>query len=469
MFIVIIAVRQPIRAQARAASQPAWPAPITITSYLFRSIFRAELCSEKRTQFYSSGWIALVILVIGGGGREHALVWRLAQSPVVRKILCSPGNPGIQRHADCVSDLPAADLTIIGPEAPLVAGLADQLRAQGRKVIGPSSSAAALEGSKIFAKELMDDAGIPTARYQSFDDSASAKRSLSRFEYPVVLKADGLAAGKGVVIANDRREAEETLEKMFAGELVGDAGKRVVIEDFCPGEEVSFIALSDGEHVVPFAPTQDHKRVFDGDRGPNTGGMGTYSDDRILDVASMDTIMSQVIRPAIHEMARRGTPFSGFLFAGLMMTSAGVRVLEFNVRLGDPETQVLMHRLDCDFAEVLEACAAGRLSDVTLRWRPEPSVCVVLCAENYPGPARNGDAISGVEAAEAEGAVVFHAGTAIENGSLVTAGGRVLGVTASGADLRQAIRNSYAAVQRIEFPGMHYRRDIGEKGLKRYT
>lgn len=409
------------------------------------------------------------VLVIGGGGREHALVWRLAQSASVRRMLCSPGNPGIAKLAECTPDIADADLTVIGPEAPLVEGLADRLRALGRKVIGPSAAAAALEGSKIFAKDLMNEAGVPTARFQTFDDAGAAKRALARFEFPVVLKADGLAAGKGVVIAKSRREAEETLDRMFRGELVGEAGRRVVIEDFCPGEEVSFIALSDGEHVLPFAPVQDHKQVFDGDRGPNTGGMGTYSDDRILDETSRAEIMERVIRPTVDAMARRGTPFSGFLFAGLMMTPAGVRVLEFNVRLGDPETQVLMHRMDSDLGEVLQAAAEGRLNEVSLRWKPGPSVCVVMCAANYPGTPRKGDPISGIEAAEATGAVVFHAGTARDQDRLVTAGGRVLGVTASGVDLRQAIRAAYSAVAKIQFAGMHYRRDIGAKGLKRYT
>lgn len=409
------------------------------------------------------------VLVIGGGGREHALVWRLAQSSSIRRVLCSPGNPGIAKLAECTPDVADADLTVIGPEAPLVEGLADRLRAKGRKVIGPSAAAAALEGSKIFAKELMNEAGVPTARFQTFDDGSAAKRALARFEFPVVVKADGLAAGKGVVIAKTRREAEETLDKMFRGELVGEAGRRVVLEDFCPGEEVSFIALTDGQHVLPFAPVQDHKQVFDGDRGPNTGGMGAYSDDRILDETARAEILDRVIRPTVDAMARRGTPFSGFLFAGLMMTPAGVRVLEFNVRLGDPETQVLMHRMDSDLGEVLHAAAEGRLNEVSLRWKPEPSVCVVICAANYPGTPRKGDPISGIEAAEATGAVVFHAGTARDQDRLVTAGGRVLGVTASGVDLREAIHAAYSAAAKIQFAGMHYRRDIGAKGLKRYT
>jgi phosphoribosylamine--glycine ligase len=314
----------------------------------------------------------------------------------------------------------------------------------------------------------MDEAGIPTARFQIAETPAEARRALARFEYPVVIKADGLAAGKGVVIAKDRASAEQTIDKMFSGELVGDAGRRLVIEDFCPGEEVSFIGLSDGQRVLSLAPVQDHKQVFDGDRGPNTGGMGAYCDDRILPAKARDEIEQRVMQPAIDAMVRRGVPFQGFLFAGLMMTTQGVRVLEFNVRLGDPETQVLMHRLDCDLVEILEAAAAGELHRATLRWKPEPSVCVVLCAHNYPGEPRKGDLIQGIETAEALGAVVFHAGTAFREGKLTTNGGRVLGVTASGPTLRSAIDSVYAAAGRIQFAGMHYRHDIGAKGLKRW-
>lgn len=407
-------------------------------------------------------------MIVGSGGREHALAWKLAQSPLIKKISATPGNPGIAQVAACEKEIVKADLTVIGPEVPLVAGLADKLRAKGSRVIGPSAAAAQLEGSKLFSKELMNEAGILTARYQAFDDVASAKRALMRFEYPLVLKADGLAAGKGVVIVKSHAEAESTLEAMFAGQLVGDAGKRVVIEDFCPGEEVSFIALSDGETILPLAATQDHKQVFDGDRGPNTGGMGTYCDDRILDAATREDIMAKVMRPAITTMAKRGTPFTGFLFAGLMMTVDGVRVLEFNVRLGDPETQSIMHRLDSDLGELLLAASETRLSSVNLKWRPEPSVCVVMCAHNYPGEPRKGDSISGTQQAEATGATVFHAGTAQQGDEVVTNGGRVLGVTARGRDLQGAIQNAYTAVEKIHFAGMHYRRDIGAKGLKRW-
>jgi phosphoribosylamine--glycine ligase len=410
----------------------------------------------------------LNILVVGGGGREHALVWKLKQSAGVKKIFASPGNPGIAQLATCSDDLPEADLTIVGPEAPLVAGIVDRYRAAGREIVGPSAAAAQLEGSKIFAKELMNEAGIPTARYAICEDRAAAQRALPRFEYPLVIKADGLAAGKGVVIVKSRAEAEATLDRMLAGELVGDAGRRVVLEDFCPGEEVSFIAISDGETVLPLAATQDHKQVFDGDQGPNTGGMGAYCDDRILTASQRGELMDLVMRPAVYAMAKRGTPFTGFLFAGIMMTAAGPKVLEFNVRLGDPETQALMHRLDGDLGELMIAAAEGRLSEVQLRWKPEPSVCVVMCAANYPGEPRKGDEILGIENAEEAGAIVFQAGTALREDKLVTNGGRVLGVTASGATLDAARVRTYDAVSKIRFAGSHYRRDIAAKGLKRW-
>jgi len=416
----------------------------------------------------------LNLLVIGGGGREHALAWKLAQSTGAR-VFVAPGNPGASTVATPVTgdylelaQKHAIDLTIVGPEMPLVAGVVDRFRLAGRKIVGPTQAAAALEGSKIFAKDLMNDAGVPTARYQAFDSATAAINALPRFELPVVIKADGLAAGKGVVIAKSRPEAIQTIEAMFAGSLVGQAGQRVLLEDFCPGEEVSFIALCDGETALPLAPTQDHKAIFDGDQGPNTGGMGAYCDDRIIDVESRELVLRTVIQPTLTAMAKRGTPFHGFLYAGLMMTAVGVRVLEFNVRLGDPETQPILHRLDGDFAEVLDAAASGELRRAKLIWKPAPSVCVVLCTRGYPGEAATGDVIEGIAEAEATGAVVFQAGTARRDQNLVTSGGRVLGVTASGACLQSAIDNAYSAVRKIHFDGMQYRRDIGAKGLKRW-
>lgn len=419
--------------------------------------------------------------VIGGGGREHALVWRLAQSPSVDKLYAAPGNPGMARVAECISPASSspnellqvaeavdADLSVVGPEAPLVAGVVDLFRARGRAIVGPTAKAARLEGSKIFAKEFMQRAGIPTARFVAVDNEADALAALRGFSYPVVLKADGLAAGKGVVVAPSREEAEATLRAILRGELVGAAGRRLVIEEYLEGEEVSFIVLSDGRRVLTLEPTQDHKAVYDGDQGPNTGGMGAYCDSRIVGEAQRRTILETVIQPVIERMAAEGCPFTGFLYAGLMMTAEGPKVLEFNVRMGDPEAQPLMHALEGDFAEVLRATAAGDLSGVKLAWKPAPSVCVVLASEGYPGTPRTGLPITGIEEAEAAGATVFHAGTKAAPNGLVTSGGRVLGVTATGHDLASAIARSYAAVEKIHFQGMHYRRDIGQKGLKRW-
>jgi len=421
------------------------------------------------------------ILVIGSGGREHAIAWRLAKSASVSKLFAAPGNPGIGRvaelipviSADAGSYLAAAeaagvDLTVVGPEAPLAAGIADLFRSKGRPIVGPTAGAARLESSKIFSKDFMRRTGLPTARYVSVSSLEEARAAVDRFGYPVVLKADGLAAGKGVIIAGSREEADQAAEGLLTGELVGAAGSRLVIEEYLTGEEVSFIALSDGRNVVPLEPTQDHKAVQDGDTGPNTGGMGAYCDSRILTGEQTRQIMETIMLPAIEGMAREGVPFTGFLYAGLMMTAAGPKVLEFNVRLGDPEAQALLHRLDCDFGAVLEACARGDLGGVKLAWKPDPSVCVVLAAHGYPGKVRTGDEIRGIEAAEQEGATVFQAGTKFSNGKLVTAGGRVLGVTASGETLPAAIENAYRAVRRISFEGMHYRTDIGRKGLRRW-
>jgi phosphoribosylamine---glycine ligase len=400
------------------------------------------------------------ILVVGSGGREHALVWKLAQSPGV-DVFAIPGNPGIAtvgRVLPAGSPLEAAEaldaaLTIVGPEVPLVAGIVDEFRACGRKIIGPSCDAARLEGSKIFAKNFLARSNIPTAAFTVAESPADARKALRHFGFPVVLKADGLAGGKGVVVAHDRSETEAALAALTG---------RLVIEEFLEGEEVSFIALCDGKTALPLEPTQDHKAVFDGDRGPNTGGMGACCDSRILTEAQSREILDRVIYPTVE-----ATGFTGFLYAGLMMTASGPKVLEFNVRLGDPETQPLMHRMASDFVPLLLAATHGELHRVKLEWRPGPSVCVVLASGGYPGTFEVGKPISGIEAAQAAGATVFHAGTRPGANGLETAGGRVLGVTAGGPDLSSAIGNAYAGVRAIHFEGMHYRTDIGAKGLKR--
>ena len=405
------------------------------------------------------------ILILGSGGREHALAWKLAQSPGV-SVFAAPGNPGIAKVGTCLpvvagasylemAEAMGADLTVVGPEVPLVEGVVDAFRARGRKIVGPDRNAAQLEGSKVFAKNFFIQSNISTAEFVTVENETDARRALGRFGFPVVLKADGLAAGKGVIVAHDRKEAEAAL-----GTLKG----RLVIEEFLRGEEVSFIALCDGRDVVPLAPTQDHKAVFDGDTGPNTGGMGAYCDGAILTEAQTREILDGVIYPTVEAMR-----FTGFLYAGLMMTAAGPKVLEFNVRLGDPETQPLMHRMKSDFVPALMAAASGELAGVKLEWRRGPSVCVVLASGGYPGAYETGKAIRGVDAAEATGATVFHAGTRIGAAGLETAGGRVLGVTAAGQDLAGAIDGAYGAVRQVDFEGMHYRTDIGRKGLRRYN
>ena len=405
------------------------------------------------------------ILLVGGGGREHALAWRLARSG--HTVVAAPGNPGIARvgrgiaTTDYLSLAEDVDLTVVGPEAPLVAGIVDRFRAAGKPIVGPTAAAAQLEGSKSFSKDFMMRAGIPTAQYVTATSAEEAWKAIDRFGFPVVLKADGLAAGKGVVIAQDRAEAASALPALL--------GQRLVVEEFLQGEEASFIVLTDGRDVVALPAAQDHKAVRDGDTGPNTGGMGAYSDSRILTEAQSAAAMDQVIRPAVDRMAAEGTPFTGFLYAGLMLTRGGIRVLEFNARLGDPETQALLHRMDDDFAPVLESAARGALGGCRLRWHPGPSVCVVAAAHGYPGEVRTGDTIEGIDEAEASGATVFHAGTKMDGQRLVTAGGRVLGVTAGGPDLRSAIDRAYAALRSIRFHGMHYRNDIGAKGLRRYS
>jgi len=397
------------------------------------------------------------ILVIGSGGREHALAWRLAQEG--HQIFGAPGNPGIAQVGQnlATTDYLAAaesidpDLTVVGPEVPLVAGIVDQFRAAKRKIVGPMRDAAQLEASKIHSKQFMQRVGIPTARFVRVESETEGIAALAQFTYPVAVKADGLAAGKGVIIAQDRAEAESAVRSL---------GPRLVIEEFLRGEEVSFIVLSDGKNVVPLDATQDHKTIHDGDTGPNTGGMGAYCDGRILTAADTERVLDTIIRPAVD-----ATGFTGFLYAGLMMTEQGPKVIEFNVRLGDPETQPLMHRLQTPFAEVLLASATGDLGGHKLEWKPEPSVCVVMAAAGYPGQVRTGDRITGIDNC---GAQVFHAGTKMGPSGLETSGGRVLGVTASGPDLAGAVANVYGAVGRIQFDGMQYRRDIARKGLKRW-
>jgi len=407
------------------------------------------------------------VLIIGGGGREHALAWRLARSPEVEKVFTSPGNPGIARIATClpagdgspgaylsVAESVDADLTVVGPEAPLVAGVVDAFRARDRLIFGPSAEAARLEGSKVYAKNFLQQSKIPTAAFVTARDAAEARAALDRFPYPLVIKADGLAAGKGVVVAEDRAMAERALASLKPP---------FVIEEFLTGEEVSYIVLSDGRNVVPLEPTQDHKAVFDDDTGPNTGGMGAYCDSSILTAEQGRAILDLIIRPTIE-----ATGFSGFLYAGLMMTATGPKVLEFNVRLGDPETQPIVYRMQSDLAPLLLAAAQGGLPSVQMEWTPGPAVCVVLASGGYPGTFVSEKAITGIEAAESTGATVFHAGTRQSPSGLETAGGRVLGVTASGPDLAAAIDRAYAAARLIHFDGMHYRTDIGRKGLHRY-
>jgi len=401
------------------------------------------------------------ILVIGSGGREHAIAWRLSREG--HQIFSAPGNPGIAQVGTIVpsteylsvAESVEPDLTVVGPEVPLVAGIVDQFRARGLTIFGPTQENAQLEGSKIYAKEFMRRVGIPTARFVRTESAEAAIQALAHFEYPVAVKADGLAAGKGVIIAHSRAEAESSVYAL---------GPRLVIEEFLRGEEVSFIVVCDGRSVVPLEATQDHKTVYDGDTGPNTGGMGAYCDGRIVSASDNQRILDTIIEPAV-----RATNFTGFLYAGLMMTADGPKVIEFNVRLGDPETQPLMHRLEGGFGEALLRAATGNLQGTTLQWKREPSVCVVLAAHGYPGQVRSGDPITGIDqAAERETVQVFHAGTKFGPQGLETSGGRVLGVTASGTDLASAVRNTYAAVEKIHFAGMHYRKDIARQGFERW-
>lgn len=419
------------------------------------------------------------VLVIGGGGREHALCWKLRQSPLLRELYCAPGNPGIARVADRVplaaeevqrladfAEEMRIDLTVVGPELPLTLGIADEFGRRGLAIFGPTQRAAELEGSKVFAKQFMERCGIPTAPFAVVHDAAAARREAGRFGYPVVLKADGLAAGKGVLIAGDETALEEAVRELFEDRRFGASADRVVVEAFLTGDEVSFMALCDGERVLPLATARDYKRVGDGDSGPNTGGMGAHSPSGGLSAEAAAEAVETILRPAVAGLAAEGRPFVGVLYAGLMLTAEGPRVLEFNARFGDPEAQVLMLRLEDDLLPVLAAGAAGRFDARRLSFRREVAACVVLASPGYPGRPLDGEPIGGLERAGAlPGVEIFHAGTRLVDGELVSAGGRVLSVCALAPDLAGALGWAYAAVAEIDWPGKVYRRDIGRRLL----
>ena len=419
------------------------------------------------------------VLLIGSGGREHALAWKLSASPLLTKLYAAPGNPGIAAEAELVPLSPddhaaivafcrerAIDLVVVGPEAPLVAGLGDRLHEAGIRVFGGSAAAARLEGSKGFTKDLCARYGIPTAAYGRFSDAAAAKAYIRRQGAPIVVKADGLAAGKGVTVAMTLDEALSAIDACFDGSF-GAAGAEVVVEEFLEGEEASFFCLCDGKTALPFGSAQDHKRVGDGDTGPNTGGMGAYSPAPVMTPEMVERTMREIVEPTMRGMAEMGCPFSGVLFAGLMIGDAGPKLIEYNVRFGDPECQVLMMRLKDDILVLMRAAADGQLAHMSVRWRDEAALTVVMAANGYPGTPEKGSVIRGVDAAAAGGAEIFHAGTALKGGELVAAGGRVLNVTATGRTVGEAQQKAYAAVDRIDWPGGFCRRDIGWRAVAR--
>ena len=421
------------------------------------------------------------VLVIGGGGREHTLVWKLAQSKKVTKLYAAPGNPGMKDLAECVdldiADLDgladwaekhAIDLTVVGPEAPLVAGIVDVFKARGLTIFGPSAKAAEIEGSKIFSKERMEKYGVPTAFFKVCDNLADARAFVEEKGAPIVIKADGLAAGKGVVVAMTRDEALAALDEMMGAHKFGSAGNRVVIEEFMEGEEASLLAFTDGKTIVPMLAAQDHKRVNDGDQGPNTGGMGAYCPAPVMTDALKEKTVKEVLRPIVDALAKEGRPYSGCLYAGLMIKGDSVKVVEFNARFGDPETQVVLPLLKSDLAEIMVACANGTLTPDLVEWSDKAAVCVVMASGGYPASYKKGIPITGLKAANAmDDVVVFHAGTREEDGKILTNGGRVLGVTAVADDIPSAQQKAYDAVDKIHFDGAHYRQDIAWRALRR--
>jgi len=415
------------------------------------------------------------VLVVGGGGREHALAWKIAQSPLVKKVYCAPGNAGTANVAENI-EIPADNvnallqfatvtgigLTVVGPEQPLVKGIVDSFEESGLRVFGPSQRAAEIEGSKVFCKDLMKKYGIPTARYESFDSPDQVKL-FTKEDEPVVVKASGLAAGKGVILCSNSEEARSAVQSIMQEKAFGNAGNQVVIEEFLTGQEVSLLAFTDGKTVLPLDSAQDHKAAFDGDKGPNTGGMGAYSPAPVFTDELKQQVIDEIMIPTVRAMAKESRFYRGILYAGLMLTESGPKVLEFNARFGDPETQPIMMRIKNDIVPIFEACIDGILSTQTLQWKQEPTVCVVMAAKGYPDSYDKGKEITGLNSGENQQAVVFHAGTKLENGKVLTDGGRVLGVTAMGSDINQAIKNAYSVVDKIKWDGIHYRKDIGNK------
>ena len=417
------------------------------------------------------------ILVIGSGGREHALYWKLMESPQTEKIYVLPGNPGMGEAINIsVTDNAAIlrfakekkiDLVVVGPEIPLINGLVDELEAAGIRTFGPRVKAAEIEGSKAFAKNLMKKYGIPTARYEVFTEAESARAYIRKEGAPIVVKADGLAAGKGVIVAETIQEALDAIDAIMENNSFGDAGTRIVIEEFMEGEEASLLAFTDGKVIRPMISAQDHKRAYDGDKGPNTGGMGTYAPAPVMTAKMTERAVEEILKPTIAAMAKEGRPYHGCLYLGLMVTSEGPKVVEFNARFGDPETQVVLPLLDGDLVQIMCACTDGTLSDVPIHWKDGAAVCVVLAAGGYPASYEKGHEIHGIRDAEDTGALVFHAGTAKRDGKIVTNGGRVLSVVGIGEDIASAVKNSYAAVEKISFKDAYYRKDIAHRALKR--
>lgn len=420
------------------------------------------------------------VLVIGGGGREHALVWKISQSPQVKEIFCAPGNAGIGEMAECLPIDPAdtqallaaaqekkIGLTVVGPEAPLVSGLVDVFEAAGLPVFGPRRAAALLEGSKVYAKTFMSKYQIPTAPFKIFDNPGEAKEYIEKNKDVCVVKADGLAAGKGVIVAGSKEEALAAVDEIMVDKAFGSAGNRIIVEDLLQGEEVSILAFTDGKTIVPMVSSQDHKRAFDRDLGPNTGGMGAYSPAPGYTAEIHQRVVRDILEPVVAGLSAEGVRYKGVLYAGLMLTEKGPMVLEFNVRFGDPETQPVLFRLNSDLVEIIQAVIEERLHEIEILWAEEPSVCVVLASGGYPGKYEKGKVIHGLDKIRDADVMLFHAGTKIEEGQVVTWGGRVLGVTAKGPSLQAAIDKAYSCVKEISFDNMYFRRDIGQKALGR--